>query len=173
MQLSSVAENREKKERKKMLLSVFCCHCTVQWGKVKRNEGLDTWFAWAIIPERMSAVRKFCYYSRWQYCHPGHATCSIQELFTVSGGLEMILPLKRCKEVSAHAKLFCMALQKDLFFPWEVTKKFWSTMQISFPGQLRKKIFSLLIFLFGSKWARILSQLQWQSWDSDILITFK
>ena len=157
MQLSPVAENRkkEKKERKS------CSKCSAviaqsSGGKVKRNEGLDTWFAWAIIPERMSAVRKFCYYSRWQYCHPGHATCSIQELFTVSGGLEMILPLKRCKEVSAHAKLFCMALQKDLIFPWEVTKKFWSTMQISFPGQLRK-IFSLLIFLFGSKWARILS----------------
>lgn len=99
-----------------------------------------------ILPERMSAVRKFCYYSRWQYCHPGHATCSIQELFTVSGGLEMILLLKRCKEVSAHAKLFFTALQKDFFFPWEVTKKFWSTMQISFPGQLRRKIFCLLIF---------------------------
>lgn len=99
-----------------------------------------------ILPERMSAVRKFCYYSRWQYCHPGHATCSIQELFTVSGGLEMILPLKRCKEVSAHAKLVCSALKKDFFFPWEVTKKFWSTMQISFPGQLRRKISCLLIF---------------------------
>lgn len=94
----------------------------------------------------MSVFRKFCYYSRWQYCHLGHTTCSIFRNYSLClVAWKWFCYWKDCNKVSAHAKLFSTVLQKNFFSHGKLPRSF--GQQPNFPFiRLLKKIFNTLIF---------------------------
>lgn len=64
----------------------------------------------------MSVLRKFCYYSRWQYCHLGHTTCSTFRNYSLClVAWKWFCYWKDCNKVSAYAKLFSTVLQRTSF----------------------------------------------------------
>lgn len=68
-----------------------------------------------------------------------HHMQHIRELFTVSGGLEMMLLLRRLSQSISICQAFQHCPPKGLLFPWEVTEKFWSIIQIYLTRQTKNK----------------------------------